>query len=68
MLGRITRTYLNQTVQFGDVKRAGAPLGSIQGGFKLRQIMFEDCTCGADLLISKAKNGHLDKLRVGQKK
>ena len=27
-----------------------------------------DCTCGADLLISKAKNGHLDKLRVGKKK
>ena len=54
------------------VKRAGNPLGSIQGGFKLLEKPMpcnkKDCTCGADLLISKAKNGHLDKLRVGKKK
>tara|TARA_B100001287_G_scaffold259731_1_gene247169 strand:- start:1140 stop:1484 length:345 start_codon:yes stop_codon:yes gene_type:complete len=52
------------------VKRAGTPLGSIQGGFKLLEKPMpcnkKDCTCGADLLISKAKNGHLDKLRVGK--
>ena len=54
------------------VKRAGNPLGSIQGGFKLLEKPMpcnkKDCTCGADLLISKAKNGHLDNLRVGKKK
>ena len=54
------------------VKRAGNPLGSILGGFKLLEKPMpcnkKDCTCGADLLISKAKNGHLDKLRVGKKK
>ena len=46
------------------VKRAGNPLGSIQGGFKLLEKPMpcnkKDCTCGADLLISKAKNAHLD--------
>lgn len=53
------------------VKRAGKPLGSIQDGFELLKKPMPcnkmDCTCGADLLISKAKQGYIDKLRVGKK-
>ena len=51
------------------VKKAGKPLGSIQNGFELLDKPLacnkKDCTCGADLLISKAKPGFENRLRVG---
>lgn len=54
------------------VKRAGVPLGNVKTGFKLLEKPLPcnkaDCTCGADLLISKAKQGYLDKIRVGKRK
>jgi hypothetical protein len=50
------------------VKKAGTKLGNIHTGFTMSTQPLtcnkQQCTCAADLQISKAKPGHEEKLRV----